>query len=437
MIAIGALIVVLALALLGVPIGLAMLLGAFAGLSLILGTGHALVFLDQAVFWTPVSYTLATVPLFIFMGALVGATGIMEELYRAIRRLLGGIPGALAHATVTGAALFAAVSGSQLASAGLFTRISMPEMIAHGYSPAFTAGLIAAAATMAVMIPPSLTMIMYGILTETPIGQLFIAGIVPGIIDAVLLYAAITLVAWRRPDWLGGRGHRGAGPAQGIRGAAQPVASTLWLFSLVGLIMGGIYTGFFTPSQAGAIGASGALVMYVVRWRRATAGLWDVTRDTVLLSASLFIIIIGAILFSRLLTLSGLLSTTIEVIAELETPPWQILLLIIAVYVLLGQIFDAMSLAVLTLPAVFPIVTQLGYDPVWFGVIFVQMVEIGAMTPPLGLNVFTVAAASGGRVSVGRAFMGTLPLATLELLVLGLLIVFPQLVLWLPGTMQN
>jgi C4-dicarboxylate transporter, DctM subunit len=420
----------LALAIIGVPVGIAMSVVALVGLSITGGTAFAVNTLTNLPFATASDYGFVVIPMFILMGALASSSGITQELFGFSNRVLGSARGALLHATVLASAGFAAISGSTVVNAVLFTRIALPEMIRLGYDRAISAGAIAAAGTIAALIPPSISFVIYGLMTGESVAELLIAGIVPGIMTAVAYMIGISTIVRLRPR---------LAPAPQQRATLSEIAESargLWAtIALAALVIGGIYLGFTTPSGAGAFGAVGALLIALSRRRLTRTSFEDSLRSSAATTAALFIVIIGGLLFTRFLLVSGTVTAATDLLVGMQLDPVVFLLVLIAVYVVLGMFVDPLSMQVMTLPFAYPIIVAMGFDGIWFGVLVVKLVEIAVLTPPVGMNLFAVVGASEGRVSLADTYRGILPFVLIEVAVLILLIAFPQLSTWLPDQM--
>lgn len=420
-----------ALIAIGVPVAVSMGLAGFAGLGLIGGWNFAAVQLQTLPYSLTSNYAFAVLPTFLFMGNLIMNTGIAVELYRAADKWLGHLRGGLYLATISGSTAFAAISGSPLANTTVATRVALPQMMSLGYSRGFAGACIASSGTLAAMIPPSIGMVVYGILTEQSIGKLMIAGIVPGILTA-LAYCALTYGMVRlRP---------GLAPQRREREAMRErLRSTLGIWPILllfAVIMGGIYGGLFSPSAAGAVGAFAALVIIVLRRRLTWAGLLESLKSSVEATAMLFIIIIAGLIYSRMLVFSGMVQDMIAFITGLKLGPLALLLMLSVVYVVLGCIMDGISMLLITLPFVFPVVVAVGIDPILFGILVIVYIEIGAITPPIGMTLFAAASASRGALPLDEIIRWILPFVVINVLLLGLFIAFPQIVLWAPQNMQ-
>jgi C4-dicarboxylate transporter, DctM subunit len=373
-IAIVVLSVMLLLVALQVPIAVAMALPGVVGFAWVVGWQPTLFMIGETTFNTVNSYTLSVVPLFILMGNLVSGADISRELYNAAYRFVGHLRGGLAIATVIACAGFAAVCGSSLATSAAMTRVAYPEMKRYGYDDALSTGCIAAAGTLGIMIPPSVALMVYGILTQTDIGKLFIAGVVPGLVGALLYVGAVVFTVWRNPQ---------AGPAGARSSGAERLAAVRGVGSvalLFGLVIGGLYGGWFTPTEAAGVGAVGALAIVWVRGRLTVALLKRALIDTVRTTTTLFFILIGALLLTKTITVTGFTPWLTGVFQGLEMSNLAFLVLVCLLYLVLGCFLESMSMILLTLPILFPLVVARGIDPVWFGVLVVTLIEVAFST---------------------------------------------------------
>ena len=415
----------------GIPIAFAIGIVGAVGLYLTGGATFLFVMVQSLPYSVASEYSFAVIPMFVLMGTIAAFSGIISELYTAVNRWMEGLRGGLLMATTMASAGFSAISGSTIVNAAMFTRIALPEVIARGYHKGLSAGVIAAAGTFAALIPPSLTFVIFGILTEQSIGKLFMAGILPGIFTAACYMAAIPLIARIRPDWIPRSEARSTlrEKVLGLRG--------IWpMLVLVFIVLGGIYSGITPPTTAGALGATGALAIAVLR-RRITAGqVWASARETAELTAVLFVLIIAGLLFSRFLVLSGFVSDLTGFVTGSGLSPGMFILLMVLMYFVLGMFIDPLSMLVMTVPFVFPVIQAYGMHPIWFGVILCKMIEIGVITPPVGLNLFAVVGASEGRVTIGEVYVGILPFILIELVILTVLILIPGISTYLPDTMM-
>jgi C4-dicarboxylate transporter DctM subunit len=423
----GGMLVLLAL---GVPVGVSLGISGFAGLLLTTGWDAALSQVYNLPYNTTAQYVFAVVPLFILMGNLAVTAGIARELYEAADKLFGRLPGGLYITTIGGSTAFGALSGSSIVNSTVFTRIALPEMIRRGYSKSFSAACIASVGTLDAMIPPSIVMVIYGIICEVSIGKLFMAGIIPGLMAAGMYVVFVWLMVYLKPSLAPAR-RDPVGWGEKLR-----ALSGVWIVIVVFFIMmGGLYLGVFAPSAAGAVGAFSMLAVVLLRRKLTAKGLWEALESAALVTAMLFVIIIGGMLFSRMLLFSGFVTTLVDLVRAINLSPLALLLMLSLMYIILGTFLDAVSMMVVTLPFVYPIVIATNIDPIWFGIIVVQLVEIGAITPPVGLNLFATVSAGGGLVNMTDLIRGILPFVILNLFILAIIIAFPQLALWLPATM--
>jgi len=426
---IGAMLVVVAF---GIPVGIAMAGVGFLGMWALAGLKFAMGTFMTLPYSVSSQYAFVVVPMFVLMGALAARAGITGELYEAANRLLSRFRGSLYYATILASAAFGAISGSTVVASAVFTKIALPEMIRYGYSRSISAGCIAGAGTFAALIPPSISMAIYGILTGESIGALLMAGVVPGILTAVCYMLGMRMMLQFRPDWAPQRAKPFTGREilDSLRG--------LWaVIALVVLVLGGIYSGMMPPSAAGTIGAAGALLICLIRRKLSREEFWSALKQAAVVSSVLFLIIIGGLLFTRLLLYMGFVRGITGFADGIGLTPFMLLFFVIAMYLVLGCFIDTVSMMVMTVPFLYPIVKQLGLDPIWFGVIIVKLVEISAITPPVGLNLYSVIGAAEGRVKTGEVFAGVLPFILIECIVLAALLMMPELSLWLPQAMLD
>jgi tripartite ATP-independent transporter DctM subunit len=425
---IGALIVLCGL---GIPIAFSIALVGAVGMSLATDVNYTIVQFQTLPYAVASNYSFAVIPMFVLMGSFASASGIIAELYSAVNRWLESLRGGLYIATAVASAGFAAISGSTVVNAAMFTRIALPEMLRLGYDRGTSAGCIAAAGTFAALIPPSLTFVVFGILTGESIGALFIAGILPGLLTAAFYVAGIPIMLRLKPEWAPPPVRRSS-LAEKVRGL-----SGIWpMLLLVFIVLGGIYTGFTPPTAAGALGAAGALVISLARRRINGGQIWDSLKQTAELTSVLFIIIIGGLLFSRFLVISGFVTDLTDLVTASGLSAPLFILAMVVMYLVMGMFIDPLSMLVMTVPFIFPVIQSYGLDPIWFAVVLTKMIEIAVITPPVGLNLFAVVSAADGRVKIGEVFMGVLPFVVLEMVVLIILLMFPAISTWLPGTMR-
>ena len=415
----------------GVHIGVALGLAGFIGIYLTVGPDAAAAQLAAIPFSTTNNFALAVIPLFILMGSFATQAGIVTELFRTAYLWLGKLRGGLAMATVMSSAAFGAASGSTIVNAAVFTKMAMPEMKRFGYDVRLSAGCIAAAGTLAALIPPSILMVIYGVITEQSIGKLLIAGIIPGIVTALLYCGGIYLLARVRPD-LAPRANISANWTERWR-SLYGVTGVMVLFVIV---VGGIYGGYFPATYAGAVGAAGAFVIALYKRRMGMGSLSEVLKEAAVTTSVIFIIVVGGMVFARFLTYSGLVDIISKELLSFGTGKYTYLIGYVLLFTVLGCFIEPIAIMVMTLPIMYPVMKAQGFDPIWLGVVSVKLAEIGVLTPPVGLNVFVVKSSSPVPVTLGQAFTGVMPFIALDFLSLVLYVMFPQIVLWLPNLMK-
>jgi len=420
--------VLLVVMLAGVPIAMAMALVGAAGLALVLGFQPAMFIVGQTAFDTGLSYSLSVVPLFILMGNLVNRAGLSDELYAACNAWLGHKPGGLALATAVACGGLSAVCGSSLATAATMGKVALPQMRRYHYDDGLATGVIAAGGTLGILIPPSVILVLYGVATQTDIGKLFIAGIVPGILGILGYMAAVRVVCWRRPQ-AGPRGER-LGYRERLR-ASTGVAGILGLFVLV---IGGIYLGVFTATEAAGIGATGALVIALVRRRLSWRDLLETLSETAATTTMMFMVLIGALIFSNFVNVAGMPGALEDLVQASDLPPMAILGIVLLIYLALGMVLESLSMVLLTVPILAPLMAGLGFDLIWFGIVVVVVTEISLITPPVGLNVFVLKTVLPD-VPIGTIFRGIVPFLIADMFRLALIVLVPGVVLFLPSLM--
>ena len=413
---------------LGMPIGFAMGTVGFVGTTLFISVEAALALLGQTAFETAIDYNLSVVPLFVLMGSFATRAGLSESLYRACHTWLGHRRGGLALATIGGCGAFAAICGSSLATAATMTQVALPEMRRYHYDVRLAAGSIAAGGTIGILIPPSVILVLYGILTESNIGHLFLAGIFPGILMILLFMATVSLMTAHNPK-LGPRGPKTT-RLEKLR-AFKNVWGTVVLFLLV---IGGIYLGVFTPTEAAGIGAMGALMLGLIAQRMTAKVFLDCLIDTTKTTAMIFTILIGAILFNNFLVFSNMPVDVADWVNTLPFSAHAILVVILLIYLVMGCALDSLAMVLLTVPVFFPIAMSLGFDPIWFGILIVMVVELGLITPPIGMNVFVMKGIAPD-LPLGSIYQGVLPFVVAQILLIALLVAFPWVAVWLPSTL--
>lgn len=417
------------LALLRMPLAFSMGLVGIVGIGLTRGWNPALASTAQVVYETGFAYTLSVIPLFILMGNFVARAGLAHELFAAAEAFIGHFRGGLAHATVAACAGFGAICGSSIATAATMSKVAYPSMKKLGYSDTLSTGVIAAGGTLGIMIPPSTIMVIYGIITETNIGKLFAAGVIPGLLTAVLMMAAIVYLTSRDPEHApAGKRHTWPERWAALRG--------IWgVAVLVVVVLGGIYGGLFTATEGAGFGAAGAFLFALARRRLTWAILMQVLVESARTTAMLFTLIIAATIFANFVNFTSMPGDLKDWIVGLKVSPVMIITAMMLIYVVLGTVMEELTMVLLTIPLFFPIVTALGFDPVWFGVLIVMIVQIGLISPPVGMNMFVINTLLP-KVGLGKIFRGCWPFTVVMVAVLALLIAFPQLSMWLPSLMK-
>lgn len=430
--------VLLALIFLRVPLAVAMGVVGTAGFAVVQiidfenprGLEAALNMVSQTAFDTSLSYGLSVVPLFILMGNFITEGGMSSNLYRASNAFLGHFKGGLALATVVACGAFSAVCGSSLATAATMSKVAMPSMRKYNYSDGLATGAIAAGGTLGILIPPSVILVIYGIMTETDIGKLFMAGLLPGFLGIVLYMAAVSVSVHLNPD-LGPAGER-----VGWRGRMKAIAGVWDVTLLFTIVMGGIYTGVFTPTEAAGIGATGAFLIALLRgrltWEKFTSTLVGSVKTT----AMLFFLVIGAVLFSNFINIAGMPDALKTLVVSSGLDPITVILLLIGIYIILGCVLESLSMILLTVPVFYPMMEAMGFDLIWFGILVVVVTEISLITPPVGLNVFVLKAVVPD-VKLATIFKGVMPFWLADLVRLLLVAGVPSLSLFIPRALGS
>jgi len=421
-------IVLFALMLLRVPVGMAMGLVGVSGFAYLVGGGPALKLVGQTSMRTVTDYTFGVIPMFLLMGAFVTTSGMSRELFHAANTFVGHRRGGLGIATIVACAGFAAISGSSVATAATFSTVAYPEMRRYKYPQSFATGVIAAGGTLGAMFPPSTVLAVYGIITEQDIGKLFIAGILPGVLAVAMYITTVSAIGWLRPGFL---------PAGERAETAERLASMrdIWApLALFVFVIGGLYGGLFTPTEAGGMGAGGAFLIGVLRRQLSLSDIRASLLQATRTAAAVFTVLIGALLFGYFLTITQTPQTVTEFLTGLGVGRYGVLALIMLMYLVLGCLMDAMAMIILTVPIIFPVIKTLGFDPIWFGVIIVMTVELGLIHPPVGMNVFVIKSVVKD-VSFATIFVGVLPFIVTDLVRLVILIAFPTIALYLPARM--
>jgi len=414
----------------GMPIGFAMGSVGFAGFSYLCGMGSGLAILNLSPYATAASYGLSVIPLFVLMGQFVLYSGLGKNLYYFANRWIGHFSGGLSMATIAACAGFAAISGSSTATAATIGTVSLPEMRKYKYSASLATGSIAAGGTLGILIPPSMILILYGVFTDESIGELFIAGILPGLLLAVLLILTIYMQVRINPQ---------LAPLTSRANLKERLAALkgVWeILILFVVVIGGIYIGIFTPTEAAAIGAAGGFILALIKKRLTLKNLAASLLDTGQTTAMIFIILIGATIFGQFLAVSRIPMELAEFVVTLGLPRHATMAIILFLLTVFGCFMPGMAILVLAVPILFPVIQAMGFDPIWFGVVFVIVLEIGLITPPVGLNVFIISGVAKD-VPVYTIFRGVLPFLLVMLIFVVILVVFPQIALFLPNLMQG
>lgn len=410
----------------GMPVAFVLILSSLIGIFILRGETVALVALTSMPYAKSADLSLAVIPLFILMGYLASAAGISELAYRMAYRWVGHIKGGLAVATVFACAAFAATSGSSVATSATVGKIAFAEMKRFRYDDAISAGTIASSGLLGIMIPPSIMLVIYGIVTQTSIAQLFLAGILPGILTALVFSLGLYLLAWWKPHLMPTSAERFSWSERFV---ALRDSWAIWL--LFAIIIGGIYTGLFTATESAAVGALAALVMALMSRKASTRTIFRGSLEAVSTCAMIFLILIGAGLFTQYVALAGLATEFARILTGLEMNRYAILFLILLAYIPLGMFLEPISMCLITLPIVFPAIVALGFDPIWFGIIIVKISEIANITPPLGLNVFVIRGINKN-IPVEKVFKGAFLFVLMEIFILVILVAFPSISLIIP-----
>jgi C4-dicarboxylate transporter, DctM subunit len=417
-----------ALMAMGMPIGFAMGLIGLVGFGMIAGFAGALTQLGIVPYASVASYTLTVLPLFILMGEFAFLSGMIRGAFSGAHKLLGHLPGGLAMATISGCAAFAAVCGSSVATAATMGTVALPEMQRYKYKPELSTGSIACGGTLGILIPPSTPMVIYAVFANESVGKLFMGGFLPGILLTALFIIVILIWVKISPS----TGPRGPNTTWRVRFGAF---KDIWpVFILAFLVLGGIWGGIFSPTEAAGVGAFGAFIIGLVRKQLKLKSVLNSLSDTIKTTAMVFTILIGAMIFNYFIVICGIPKQLAEMVASLSLPPLGILICILFVYFLLGCLMDTMAMTVLTLPIFLPILHNLGFDLVWFGIIFVIMCEMALVTPPMGMNVFVISGMAKG-IPMYTIFRGIFPFLAAMVICLVLVIAFPQIVMFLPNSM--
>jgi C4-dicarboxylate transporter, DctM subunit len=425
----------------GLPVALSLVLSSFVGIAAMRSPEVAGRFLASSANDAINEYTFGVIPLFILMGLLVSQSGVGKDTFDVFESLMRRILGGLGIATVASNTVFAAITGVSIASVAVFSKIAVPEMRRHGYSAQLSVGIVAGSSVLGMLIPPSLLLIVFGIISEQSIGKLFLAGLLPGALLAVIFSITIMLIGYIWPrqigklpkgaqksnDTLGVEDTGAIKPKMGLREASTKMAP---MIVLIILVLGGLYGGLFSPTEAGAVGAAGALVIALLRRSLDLRSFWQVTKETGNINVSILFLIIGATLYTRALSLSGLPAWVTETIVALNLGYAGFLIIYVLILVIMGFFIDAVSILLIVVPIMLPVTMSLGMDPIWFGIITIVAVEIGLLTPPFGLSAFAVKASlNDPDLSLSTIFIGAFPFVLGMFLLLAMLAVFPEIAL--------
>jgi tripartite ATP-independent transporter DctM subunit len=405
------------------PIAMAMAATGFIGFGIIVAFQPALAILESGPFETLSNYSFSPIPMFILMGVFASKAKMSQELFEGAQKLFGSWRGGMALAGVTSCGIFSAISGSSLATAASMSRVALPEMEKNGYAQSLAAGTLAAGGTLGIMIPPSIALLLYALITEQSVGEMFIAGIIPGLLGLLLYCITIAIVISLKPDLAqSGAQTSFKEKLKGLKGLVP--------FSLVFvLIIGGIYAGIFTPTEAASVGAAGTFLIALFRGMGFDQ-FWASIQEALLMSTMIFFMIIGAEIFGYFLSVSRISFSLVELVDSLQLSPYMVLLCVLLLFVILGCVMDSIAMLLLTVPVVYPLIEAAGFDPVWFGIVAVITVELGLITPPVGMNVFVIKSVAP-HIPLKAIFKGVLPFVLSDIVRLALIVAFPILALGL------
>jgi len=423
---IAGIVVLVFIFLLRMPVGFAMAFVGLLGFSYLVSVGAGLDVLARDYFYVFSSYSLTVIPMFVFMGCIASGAGMSKRLYDAGYLMLGRLRGGLAMATIAGCAGFAAICGSTNACAAAMGRVSLPEMKRYNYDDTLATGTVAAAGSLGILIPPSTIFLVYGIMTEQSIGKLFIAGVFPGLILAGLFVATVTIVCSRNPSLAP------AGATASWRDKLDGISGMGEMLVLFLLVITGLFLGWFSPTQAGGAGAAGALLIGLIRRQLAWDGFLTAVKDTLRITCMIMVIVAGATVFGHFMAVSKIPLILADWVSALPLPPMAVMAVIVFIYLIGGCFMDSLAMITLTIPIFYPAIIALGFDPIWFGVIIVLIVEMGVITPPVGINVYVIKGIARD-VPIAKIFKGVLPFLIAELIMVGILIAFPKVATFLPS----
>ncbi len=411
------------------PIGLALIAVSFVGIAYETSVRAAIGSIARLPYELATNWSFSAVPMFLLMGYVASETGLTKGLFGASRVLLSKLPGALACASVMASALFAAASGSSVATAASMSRIAIPEMLDRKYDPGLACGTIAASGTLGSLIPPSILMILYGVYSDVSIGALFMAGVIPGILSVAIYMSMIVTRCKLNPN-LGGSHFVDEGPRPDLSKIVMDIAP---LPALIAIVMGSISFGIATPTEAGALGAIGAVLIALISGRFQLRAFFSALKHSAISFTSIFIIVIGGALLTRFVAVAGLNRLLEDVFQQSAAGPIALILAVTLLYIVLGMFIDSIGLLLLTAPLIIPLANSLGIDLIWFGIILIKLLEIGLITPPVGLNIFVIQGSLAGRVPLPAIFKGVTWFIAMDVVTLVILITFPSITLWLPS----
>ena len=413
-----------------VPLAVALITVSFVGIGMMIGWHPALGTIATTPYSFTASWTLSAIPMFLLMGYISYYSGITNSLFDAARSLLRWMPGSLGIACILACTGFATACGSSIASAAAMGRIAIPNMVRGGYNPGFACGCVAAGGTIGALIPPSILMIIYCVFTETPVTPVFLGGVSVGLLTAIGYIAVILLVSWLRPDIVPSRAQ-----TDDVVPAGRAILSVWPVVLLAAVVFVGLFGGLFTATEAGAAGAFGAIMIALVTRKLSRAAFWDSLRETLVTCASLFVIGVGAVMFTRFLSLSGVTGFMAAAFGGAEMSYSETMLIIVLIYLALGMFMEPFGAMLVTLPILMPVLQAQGVSTIWFGVIVVKLLEIGMVTPPVGMNVFVIRQVASEFASLAQIFAGVMLFVISDLIILFIAIAFPGIVLYLPGLM--
>ncbi len=419
-------VILLILFLLGMPVGFAMAFVGFLGFSYLVSPSAGLSILARDVFNNLSSYSLTVIPMFLLMGSIAFASGISSRLYAASHTLFGHVRGGLAMATILACAGFAAICGSTSATAAAMGKVALPEMKKYGYDDALAAGCVASAGSLGILIPPSTIFIVYGILTQQSIGSLFLAGILPGILLTILFIIVVAVLCWRNSQLAP------AGQPTTLKQKIVGLSGVTEMMLLFILVMGGLFAGWFSPVQAGAVGSAGALIIGLARRNLSWKAFKEAILDTVKVTCEIMIIVTGAVVLGHFIAVTTIPTVLTSWIGGLGISSTAVMAMIILMYLIGGMFMDSLAMVTLTIPIIYPLVTALNFDPIWFGVIIVLVTEMGVITPPVGINVYVIKGITSG-ISLETIFKGIFPFLIAIIVCVAILLAFPQIATFLPG----